>query len=491
MPIRILCAGDIHIGRRPTRLPDSAEERRHSAASIWTAIVDLAISERVDAVVLTGDVVDQENKYLEAYGPLEAGVRRLVGAGVDVLAVAGNHDFDVLPRLVRTVGGERFHLLGSGGRWERFSLVRGGSAILQVDGWSFPRESVRASPLAAYDLPHGASVPTLGLLHADLDQVGSRYAPVQLAELVARPVAGWLLGHVHEPRIVQRAGSPLVLYPGSPQPLDPGETGAHGAWILEVGEGPIRASFRPIATVRYERIPVALGRVGPAGTGAGGTGAPEDLEGLAERVASTLRDRAEAVAAEDAAEDGRLEWLAARLRLEGRTRLAASAGPHIEARAGDLRVRAGSLTAFVEKVESATLPEVSLDGLSRGRDAAATLARVLIDLERGGDPGAPPGACGVGTVGEDTVEIVGDLVREAERRLASVVRAPWYQRLAAHGRGPTAPAREILLRQGSLLLDALLAQKDSGHREPSGQGKPSGPAAGGTAPEPAEREGGA
>jgi hypothetical protein len=29
----------------------------------------------------------------------------------------------------------------------------------------------------------------------------------------------------------------MVLYPGSPQALDPGESGLHGAWIIELLPG--------------------------------------------------------------------------------------------------------------------------------------------------------------------------------------------------------------------------------------------------------------
>ena len=68
--------------------------------------------------MLTGDVVDAENKMYEAYGALERGLRRLLEAKVEVVAVAGNHDHDAFPRLVRTVEDDRLHLLGAGVQWD-------------------------------------------------------------------------------------------------------------------------------------------------------------------------------------------------------------------------------------------------------------------------------------------------------------------------------------------------------------------------------------
>jgi hypothetical protein len=52
MPVRILVTGDIHIGRRPTRVPEPELAERASAARMWEAIVSLAIALRVDGVML-------------------------------------------------------------------------------------------------------------------------------------------------------------------------------------------------------------------------------------------------------------------------------------------------------------------------------------------------------------------------------------------------------------------------------------------------------
>src|SRR5690554_6851677 len=154
--------------------------------------------------------------FFEAFSHLRDGVRRLTEEGVQVVAVAGNHDPEVLARLVQVVPEVR--LLGAGGTWECHDLVGSGGETVRVVGWSFPRRRVDASPLAGSDLATaleaaeeaaaGAAagavagaqpLATLGLLHADRDVSGSRYAPVTSAQLAAAPVDAWLLGHVHVP----------------------------------------------------------------------------------------------------------------------------------------------------------------------------------------------------------------------------------------------------------------------------------------------------
>ena len=69
--MRVLISGDIHIGRRSSKIPENATGFR--ARDAWMKIVETAIKERVDLVLLSGDVADRDNRFWEAIGPLEAG----------------------------------------------------------------------------------------------------------------------------------------------------------------------------------------------------------------------------------------------------------------------------------------------------------------------------------------------------------------------------------------------------------------------------------
>lgn len=41
----------------------------------WSRIVDYAIAHGVDVVALSGDIVDRDNRYFEAIGPFQRGLR--------------------------------------------------------------------------------------------------------------------------------------------------------------------------------------------------------------------------------------------------------------------------------------------------------------------------------------------------------------------------------------------------------------------------------
>ena len=53
-----------------------------------------------------------------------------------------------------------------------------------------------------------------------------------------------------------RSGAgPVILNPGSPQAMDPGEQGRHGAWIVELGRGRPEPIWRPVSTWESFNVP--------------------------------------------------------------------------------------------------------------------------------------------------------------------------------------------------------------------------------------------
>ena len=89
--MKLLCAADLHLGRRPSRLHDQVAADGLLADALtpeaaWRALVDFALAERVQAVLLAGDLLDDENDFYGAFGDLQAGVERLIAGGVSVLA---------------------------------------------------------------------------------------------------------------------------------------------------------------------------------------------------------------------------------------------------------------------------------------------------------------------------------------------------------------------------------------------------------------------
>ena len=265
----ILAIGDVHLGTGCSGVPDVVPSWGVDLAELTPAAAlkraaEFAIEREVDAVLLAGDVVESTNARFEAMLPLEGCIRRLVEAGIEVIAVAGNHDVEALPRLASLIDG--FSLLGAGGKWESRTVRKNNNPVAEIVGWSFGERFVRQSPVAQLLLEPlqrtSTLVPRIGLLHADLDASGGHYAPIRKAELDDTGYDAWLLGHIHKPSLESSSARPGARpsgYLGSLVGLDPSETGPHGPWLLRVQDGgALHLEQIPLAPIRWEEISISV-----------------------------------------------------------------------------------------------------------------------------------------------------------------------------------------------------------------------------------------
>ena len=424
MTIKLLAVGDLHLGRQPTGLPTPLRERASALgpAAAWHRVVAGAIETGVDAVALAGDVVEQENDFFEAYRELAAGVRKLLDAGIEVLAVAGNHDVMVLPRLADQIEG--FRLLGRGGHWQRVTVERG-TAAFTLHGWSFPRREVSGSPLAGARFEIGPGV-NLGLLHCDRDQTHSRYAPVTSVELRGAGLDGWLLGHIHAPD--RLAPDDLCGYLGSVTGLNVGEPGLHGPWLITMAEGRITDIRQwPLAPLQWQALDIDLTGISSAEDGR-------------DRLLTEVRrlDRSLAAA----------RWMpqavGLRARFTGRTRLWAALQALLQGE--DMSVIPGAESGihfFVERLRFHCLPPRALEELGAQADPPGLLARRLLALDRPADDSERR-----------------RLIEGARRQLTERAGQRHWQ--ALNTPAPTDEQVTDWLRESGLaLLDGLLGQREA------------------------------
>lgn len=257
--MRIVVTGDIHIGKRSSAIDGNFAFL--STRYTWEQIVDYSINNDIDLVILTGDIIDRENRFFEAVSPLRQGLERLGAHHIAVCMVAGNHDYDVLPEILNTTDDPGIFMLGKNSRWEGWLIKRGDQEI-QLIGWSFTSQYHADDPVKT--LPAEMirqDIPTIGIVHGDAFAQGQKYAPINtfaLKELHGIDV--WLLGHIHKPQVLHPA-APLILYPGSPHALSPKETGIHGPYLLELKDGQVGAELLPLSPVRYEELSVDVSHV--------------------------------------------------------------------------------------------------------------------------------------------------------------------------------------------------------------------------------------
>lgn len=104
--MKLLHLSDLHLGKRVNGFSMLEDQR-----VILTQIVDLAEEEKVDAVLLAGDLYDKPVPPAEAVTLLDGFLTRLSGGGIPVFAISGNHDSpERLAFATRLLAGEGIHL---------------------------------------------------------------------------------------------------------------------------------------------------------------------------------------------------------------------------------------------------------------------------------------------------------------------------------------------------------------------------------------------
>ncbi len=428
MKQRFLFIGDIHLGRRPLRLPDDLTEygvdpAQLTPATAWRLAVRWAVSNNIDAVVLAGDVIEGMDDRFEALALLERGIRTLVDTGIPVFGIAGNHDVEALPLVAARIDG--FRLVGEGGRWETADL--GGESGARLLGWSHHEKRHETDPTESLvNFVPDKTRATIAVLHADLDDSRSNYAPVSRAGLESIPTDAWFLGHIHTPSDL--SGSRPIGYLGSLVGLDPGEPGRRGPWLVTVGgPGEVEAEQIPLAPIRWERLDVSVEEMSTD------EGQPIDdrFHQLLYSALETIRDRI----------DGGTELLAVgcRLRLTGKNEDHLLIGQLVREGIDFPRLTADRTHYFVEKIIDESTAPFDLEKIAAGSDPPAILAGKILALQ------------GRGVEGEN-------ILRDATNALAPVSGAARWQGVDTQADDP-ATVREILVRAGLEVLEKLMAQQ--------------------------------
>jgi exonuclease SbcD len=256
---RFLHAADIHLDSplhglsRYEGLP--IEDIRSATRTAFDNLVQRAIDEAVDFVVIAGDLFDGNWRDMGTGLYFARSMGRLDQAGIPALILAGNHDAASVisrtipwPPNVRLFGSRRpeTHLLPN--------------LSVAVHGQSFSTPAVTDNLVLAYPA-HEEHFFNIGVLHTALAgrQGHADYAPCSLDELRAKNYQYWALGHVHEFEIVYT--DPYVVFPGNVQGRTIRETGAKGAVIVTVADHEVTAVDRvELDVIRWVRLEVDCGR---------------------------------------------------------------------------------------------------------------------------------------------------------------------------------------------------------------------------------------
>jgi DNA repair exonuclease SbcCD nuclease subunit len=259
--LRFVHAADLHLDSPFSGLrsldPAIAGTLYDATFAAYENIVDLCIRERVDALLVAGDVFDSADRSLRAQLKFVDGLTRLRDKGIRSFICHGNHDpLDGWEAHISLPEGcHRF-----GVDMERAPIFLDDPDRAAVYGISYPRRDVRENLAPRFSGVERGPF-NIGLLHANVggNTDHDAYAPCSLGDLQETNIDYWALGHIHARQVLQQ-NHPAVVYPGNPQGRHTNERGPRGVYLVEVGDsGQVHLDFRAVDVVRWALLELDIG----------------------------------------------------------------------------------------------------------------------------------------------------------------------------------------------------------------------------------------
>ncbi len=226
---------------------------RQATREALKRLVDLALSRRVNFVVIAGDLYDGDWRDYNTGLFFIAQTQRLSDAGIPLYLIAGNHDAQNLMTKSLTLPGNTTLLSA-----DRPQTVLRDDLGVAIHGQSFSTRAVFDDLSAAY--PQGVrGLFNIGVLHTSATGSDGHepYAPCTIDGLRSRQYQYWALGHVHQRGLL--CDDPWVTFSGNIQGRHIRETGPKGCWLVTVDDH-YRATmaFEPLDVLRWERTAVSV-----------------------------------------------------------------------------------------------------------------------------------------------------------------------------------------------------------------------------------------
>jgi exonuclease SbcD len=244
-----LHAADLHLDSPLKGLDTEApvERIRRATRDAVVNMVDFALKQRVEFVLLAGDLYDGDWKDWRTGQFLVQQLGRLLREDIEIVAISGNHDAAKVLSLRVPVPG----LMGTD-KPETRLLER---APVAVHGQGF-EVAATTTNLALHYPERVDGLFNIGLLHTACGSSAHlNYAPCTVDDLVRKGYDYWALGHVHTRAELRR--DPWIVFPGSIQGRHINEEGSRGATLVRVSNGRVLSvDHHALDVLRWRRLPV-------------------------------------------------------------------------------------------------------------------------------------------------------------------------------------------------------------------------------------------
>jgi DNA repair protein SbcD/Mre11 len=250
--IKFLHCADLHLDspfKGLSSLPEAMLKRLFESTFLsFNRLVDIAIQEKVDFVIIAGDLYDSGQRSLKAQSFLKNCFAKLDSHHIEVYIVHGNHD-PLDGQWVSLEWPKNVHFF-QGGSIQTFCYERDGKTVACLHGFSYETSAVTDNRTIHFPEKRD-EIYHIGILHGQADGYSghSRYAPFLLSELLKKGYDYWALGHIHKKMDLH--DDPPVRYSGNIQGRHSGETGEKGGYVVTLNDNQASSVFHATSDIEW------------------------------------------------------------------------------------------------------------------------------------------------------------------------------------------------------------------------------------------------
>jgi exonuclease SbcD len=265
---RFMHAADLHLDSPfvgMAELPQGIRDSLRQSTFIALAnMVELAIQQKVDFVLISGDVYDLADRSLRAQIRFQKALQRLSSSNIAIYIVHGNHDPED-GRAARLNWPAHAHFFSASEVESLPVILEGKGTVAQIYGISYETAAVtenlvlRIAEKYEESGKNHSDLFRIGLLHTNVEgnHAHANYAPCSLQDLLGCGMHYWALGHVHTRQVLHK--EPAIVYPGNLQGRSVRETGAKGCYIVDVSEyGEAMLTFHALDAIRWQQRSISI-----------------------------------------------------------------------------------------------------------------------------------------------------------------------------------------------------------------------------------------
>lgn len=276
---RLLHMADVHLGARHDDLGATAAAQRERQFAAFQRAIELAIAEKVDLVLICGDLFDSNSQPRRSVERAAAELGKLAARHIPVVIIPGTHDCYESGSIYRVfdmaeMAGAKSATAGEASLitvlTDRRDLVDFPAIGVTVMSHVFPAKrasespltSMRAAALSARGDGTRAGNWLVGMIHGSV-AVPGRFEQDEVLiteqEIADSGLDYLAMGHWHSFREA-RAGSTTYAYSGAPEPVALDQDGAGQVLLVNLdekdGQRAVSIEARPVGRTRFRKLEI-------------------------------------------------------------------------------------------------------------------------------------------------------------------------------------------------------------------------------------------